>query len=169
MNWNIFKRLRTVETDHSNTDISLEVLLKRVYAADARIEDLTRSIAGLNARVETQAGILGVTLGDIARDRNDLLKQMSALVKHTDAAIKEGLTRSIAELNARVETQTLRLGEAFGNIAQDRRNLLKRLSLLEKNLNPPLTDAEKLAKLKAYRKAYYRKNKAAKAALKDPK
>ena len=118
MNWNIFKRLRTVETDHSNTDIPLEALLKRVYAADARIEDLTRSIAGLNARVETQAGILGVTLGDIARDRNDLLK---------------------------------------------------RLSLLEKNLNSPLTDAEKLAKLKAYRKAYYCKNKAAKAALKDPK
>lgn len=118
MNWNIFKRLRTVETDHSNTDISLEVLLKRVYADDARIEDLTRSIAGLNARVETQTRMLNVTWGDIARDR---------------------------------------------------RSILKRLSLLEKNLNPPLTAAEKLTKAQAYRRAYYQKRKAAAALLKVAK
>ena len=34
MNWNIFKRLRAVETDHDNTDASLGVLIKRVDALE---------------------------------------------------------------------------------------------------------------------------------------
>ena len=59
MNWNIFKRLRAVETDHDNTDASLGVLIERV---DSQFDRNTRLINNLILGMESNRSVTDIHL-----------------------------------------------------------------------------------------------------------
>ena len=151
MNWNIFKRLRAVEANASTT----ETLLRRVYAADHRIEQLVNTITGLNARIETQAGMLG----DGVQYRRETANRLTELKGFIDA--QAGL----------LGTTVSEIGRYRIEVADRRTELENRIYFMEQSLKPIVAKAaaEKITKAQAYRRDYYQKCKAARATLAELK
>lgn len=100
MNWNIFKRLRAVETDHGNTAASLAVMINRVYVDDGRIEQLVNSVTALNARIETQAGLLGTLMVDVVNYRKEATARLTDLEKSMNPAVIKAAAEKLTKAQA---------------------------------------------------------------------